>query len=215
MIAFIDCFVNAPVNHCINYFTQKSNIPSSYHMPSKYGLDSLKKCPASCYIILGSSSNVDQRLPWHKDLLSFIIPKIESNTPTLGICFGHQLIADYYGSVIENIDSNCSKKEQIRDVCFTKNTFNYKKDETIKLAYAHSQVITKLSDEFETFLESKDFKYEGIKHKKYPFWGVQAHPEASNQFLAEELGMDRDVKVSEVCPDGINFIMSFLKTNFP
>ncbi|MFA9389372.1 MAG: gamma-glutamyl-gamma-aminobutyrate hydrolase family protein [Prolixibacteraceae bacterium] len=50
--------------------------------------------------ITGSHYNVNQRLPWIKQLKDWIITARYSNIPVLGICFGHQIIADALGGKV-------------------------------------------------------------------------------------------------------------------
>ena len=128
--AFIDCFINDPANHCVNDIALKNKITASYHMPSKFGFNSLKALShVDGFIILGSASHISEKLKWHKELLDFIIPQIEKNIPTLGICFGHQLIADYYGCEIDYIQKDKKIFSVTRELNF-KEDFGFIKKET-------------------------------------------------------------------------------------
>ena len=210
-VAFIDCFVDSPVIHSVNCYSQHTTINCTYHMPSRYGLDSLKMLDKSdSYIILGSGSNVSDKLKWHQDLLDFIIPKIESNIPTLGICFGHQLIADYYGSKIDYINSDKAIITDPRQIIFSQNELGFNHGQRLNLSFAHGQVIKSLSSDFYSFASSKISNNEAIKHNKYNFWGIQAHPEASELFFKTETNIVDDELTKKLMKDGFSFLDSFL-----
>lgn len=52
-------------------------------------------------IISGSHANINQRLPWIKQLKNWIITARYSNISVLGICFGHQVNAEALGGVVK------------------------------------------------------------------------------------------------------------------
>lgn len=208
MISFIDCYIQSPVNHCVNQFIQKSRIPSTYHMPAQFGTKSLllEQTPTA-YVILGSAAHVTEFNPWQEDLIEFIIPKLEQGTPVLGICYGHQLIAHHYGSTVEYSDKEHTHFKEARQLKITQEFWKYTNKSSIELGYAHSQIITNLSDQFDNLASSLRFENEIIRHKSLPFFGLQAHPEASIDFLANEANVVDNRE--RIINDGHNFLMNF------
>lgn len=207
MIAFIDCYINDPVNNCVNQFVEGTSIPATYHIASKFGTESLKSIKdPKCFVILGSAAHVTENNAWQSELLDFIIPKLESGIPVLGICYGHQLIAHYYGCDVGYIDEKETNYTELREVRLNKQLADLR-PQTLHLSYAHSQIVKTLSDQFEELGASSLFNNEIIKHKTLPFVGTQAHPEASLDFLKNKVNagdlLDKSLS------DGQKFIKSF------
>lgn len=211
-IAFIDCFVETPVNKCVNSFVLESGLPCTYHMASKYGVSTLKQLEkADAYIILGSASHVTENLSWHKELLSFIIPKIEAKIPTLGICFGHQLIAHHYGLDVGYLYEDKKKLTEVRDIIFLKDELEIRKGQQLSLAYAHSQVVKSINDKFEHIARSETCLYEGLKLKGNPYWSFQAHPEASKSFIKEDAAVTDEKLITKTLSDSYKLLMGFVQ----
>lgn len=179
LIAVLDNFIETPALKNFNELVENySKLRFTYHSPSLFGketLSQLKKVDG--IIIFGSKSHVFEKLSWHQDVLDFVIPKLESGTPTLGICFGHQLIASYYGCEVDYINQEEENFTEIRKLHL------FEKNIELELSYAHVQCIKKLSNNFIHLGASSISHFDYIKHKTYPFTGIQAHPETSLEYL--------------------------------
>jgi GMP synthase (glutamine-hydrolysing) len=53
------------------------------------------------FIITGSSSSVTERAPWMLRTESYVREIIANDVPLFGICFGHQLVAQALGGLVE------------------------------------------------------------------------------------------------------------------
>jgi len=211
-IAFIDPFGLSPVNKCVNTFILRSGLPCTYHMPSKYGFDSLEFLEqADAYVILGSIAHVTENLNWQKELLKFIIPKIESGIPTLGICYGHQLIAHHYGCKVGYIQEDQKKYSEVRDIEFTQDALGNIKGSKLSLAYAHAQMVHEITSDFDHFAESSRSKYDGLKLKGLPYWSLQAHPEASINFLKIDAHITDNTLIQKTLEDSYKLLQGFIK----
>jgi len=56
------------------------------------------------WAITGSKSNVSENLPWMGKLKNIILHAKEHGQPMVGICFGHQIIADALGGKVDRFD---------------------------------------------------------------------------------------------------------------
>ncbi len=207
MLAFIDCYQETPANICVNTFIESTNIPSTYHMVSKFGLSSLNNLDQKCaYVILGSATHVEEKPSWQSELVKFIDQKLEDGYPVLGICYGHQLMGHYYGSRVEYINPARAVIKEARQITLKSSFWNYQQQD-LTFAYAHAQIISELSDEFEELAFSA-YPNEIIRHKTLPFFGIQAHPEASGNFLKTQTSVSSE-QLTSVIDTGTKFLTEF------
>jgi len=56
--------------------------------------------PESCdgWIVTGSRFGVYDDMPWMRDLKAFLRRAVEEGSPVVGICFGHQILAEAFGA---------------------------------------------------------------------------------------------------------------------
>jgi para-aminobenzoate synthetase component 2 len=114
-----------------------------------------------------------------KDIVMYL--KLEY--PILGVCLGHQTIAQMYGGKIikakEPVHGKVCKIDHIDKGVFMG------LNNPLKVTRYHSLVVDKesLPDVFEITAMTKDGEIMGLRHKELPIEGVQFHPEA---FLTEQ-----------------------------
>ena len=61
------------------------------------------RCDA--YVITGSRHSVYEDLPWLPPFVAFLRSEIARGVPVIGICFGHQLIAHFFGGEVRAADA--------------------------------------------------------------------------------------------------------------
>ena len=107
-----------------------------------------------------------------------IVKSLYKKMPILGVCLGHQIIGQVFGSKIiqaKKLMHGKTSKIISKKTGVLKNLPN-----TFEATRYHSLIIDKksLSKELEITAETKDGLIMGVCHKKYNVHGVQFHPES-------------------------------------
>ena len=102
----------------------------------------------------------------------------EQNIPVMGVCLGHQAIAEAFGGKI--VSAKTLMHGKTSTIISKKIGILKKLPKTFEATRYHSLIIDKksLSKDLEITAESKDGLIMGVKHKKYNVHGVQFHPES-------------------------------------
>lgn len=182
-ILVIDPSIIRPEFEAFKLISRLSSVPVSFHLPALEGMDTLLEAEryAHCVgvIILGSAASVFEEREWQKDLTLWIANKIQAKTPSLGICFGHQLLAYMHGSSVVH----CGKKHLgFRDVEVFEDSRLKLSAQKIPMFVAHNDIVQAIPEDFELFASSDVIAIDGLRHKTLPIWTLQAHIEANEIF---------------------------------
>ncbi|WP_435155717.1 type 1 glutamine amidotransferase [Haladaptatus sp. DFWS20] len=162
------------------------------HLPNSFDFDAA--------VVSGSRSSVYWDEAWIPPLKEWVEVAIESGMPMLGICYGHQLLADVLGGDVRDMgeyeigyrevehigDSTLFDGVEPRFVAFT----------------THSDEVAELPPGAETIAEN-DYSNHGFR--KDDVFGVQFHPEYDMD-TAEEVTRGKELsqeRIQQVL-DGIN-----------
>ncbi len=214
-IAVIDCAIKQSSIHCFNRLLKYLERPLSYHRPPVDGMNSLLDSQEEDqgYIIFGSASNIEDQLPWHRDLAEFCHQSLLKAKPVFGICFGHQLMAHHFGARVERNENEKTYKGS-RDIRIINSFENYKLDSIYNIFSAHSFEVKDLPSDMIHVATSEECFYDGLAHKSLPYVGLQGHPEASPFFVKEEILVERpdfEEQGAKAYEDGPYFLSQFFE----
>jgi anthranilate synthase/aminodeoxychorismate synthase-like glutamine amidotransferase len=107
-----------------------------------------------------------------------ILKTLHKELPFLGVCLGHQIIGQVFGSKIiqaKKLMHGKTSKINSKKIGILKNL-----PKTFEATRYHSLIIEKktLSNQLEITAETDDGIIMGVQHKKYNIHGVQFHPES-------------------------------------
>ena len=107
-----------------------------------------------------------------------IVKSLYKKIPIFGVCLGHQIIGQVFGSKIiqaKKLMHGKTSKILSKKIGILKNL-----PKTFEATRYHSLIIDKnsLSKDLEITAETKDGLIMGVRHKKYHVHGVQFHPES-------------------------------------
>lgn len=182
-IAVIDPAVRIPELDSYNHIVQMSSLPTSYHLPAMFGIESLLDAgrPAAI-IVMGSGASVHDNLPWQQELNEWLKPLIEQGIPTLGLCYGHQLIAHLFGGKVGYIFQDLTKLKGFRRVTVQPSRFLPKVEEGL-LVVSHRETVTDCPPGFTIGANSSEIPIDGLSHAQLPIWSFQTHPESTHAFV--------------------------------
>ena len=107
-----------------------------------------------------------------------IVKSLYRKIPILGVCLGHQIIGQVFGSKI--IQAKKLMHGKTSKIISKKTGILKNLPKTFEATRYHSLIIDKksLSKDLEITAETKDGLIMGVRHKKYHVHGVQFHPES-------------------------------------
>jgi len=107
-----------------------------------------------------------------------IVKSLYKKIPILGVCLGHQIVGQIFGSKI--VQARKLMHGKTSKIISKKTGVLKNLPKTFEATRYHSLIIDKksLSKDLEITAETKDGLIMGIQHKKYQVHGVQFHPES-------------------------------------
>ena len=107
-----------------------------------------------------------------------IVKEFHNKLPILGVCLGHQIIGQVFGSKI--IQAKKLMHGKTSRIISNKTGILKNLPKNFEATRYHSLIIDKktLSKDLEITAETKDGLIMGVKHKKHNVHGVQFHPES-------------------------------------
>ena len=169
------------------------NVLSNYDIDIKvvkaYRMEDLEPELDDAWIITGSAHSVYDDFAWINYLKKKLIEMSKLRKPVLGICFGHQLIADTFGGLVELNSKGWevgSCKVEITDEGASNKLFSGLKT-PLSVYQSHQDVVVSLPKN--AILMAKNEM--GIQSFVYDdcFYGVQFHPEFTKTVMEKYLDM--------------------------
>jgi len=147
------------------------SLPAGDALPDADGLEAI--------LITGSAAGVYDDLEWIAPLEAFVRTAHANNVPMVGVCFGHQLIAQALGGVVRKSEKGWGLGRHVYDVAPGNGLIE---GPQIAIACSHQdQVITPPAGA--TTILSSDFTpYAGLLYGRGQTLSVQPHPEFSAGF---------------------------------
>jgi GMP synthase (glutamine-hydrolysing) len=102
----------------------------------------------------------------------------EAQFPILGICYGHQIIGSAYDVPMRDLGPMLRRFEEV-SVVRNHPLFDGLPTDLV-VAESHRQELARIPDEFQLLAHSRTSKVEAMVHGSRPIFGVQFHPERSD-----------------------------------
>ncbi len=117
---------------------------------------------------------------WPKDagISNDVIKKFAGVIPILGVCLGHQCICEVFGGKVVLAKRLMHGKTSL--IYHNNKTIFQGIENPFEATRYHSLLVERgsLPSCLEITADTKEKEVMGIKHKKFPVWGIQFHPES-------------------------------------
>lgn len=117
---------------------------------------------------------------WPKDagISNEVIREFCGKAPILGVCLGHQCIGEAFGGKVVLAERLMHGKTSL--IYHNGKTIFEGVEDPFEATRYHSLLVERksLPSCLEVTAETKEKEIMGIRHKKFPVWGIQFHPES-------------------------------------
>lgn len=119
-------------------------------------------------------------LPKETNNLAVLKDQIILQKPVLGVCLGHQLLAEYFGAELVNLSKVYHGVARNTKIIGDDNMMYKDFDNSFEAGSYHSWTVNKETDIPELLVNARDVNNEIMSfiHRELPVWGVQYHPES-------------------------------------
>jgi GMP synthase (glutamine-hydrolysing) len=124
-----------------------------------------------------------------ENALNFDVSKLYNKIPTLGICYGAQLVAKQYGGIVSKTLQREFGKASLKIGSLTTALFA-NIAETSQVWMSHGDSVEKIPDNFEVIASTKDIPIAAFKSKDsvtIPMYCLQFHPEVSHSECGKDI----------------------------
>jgi GMP synthase (glutamine-hydrolysing) len=183
-VAVIDPATRIPELDCFNRMNRRSPVSLTYHLPALYGLESLRLTEEGLLglVILGSGASVNESYAWQDALREWLRPKLQTGLPSLGLCYGHQLIAQILGGQVSFVHPDRHKERGVREVSLGPSRL-WGQPRSGPLVVTHGEMVVEVPDQMEVLASSERCPVEVLAHRTLPIVSFQTHPEATMAFV--------------------------------
>jgi len=144
-------------------------------------------------IVTGSPAMVTDRAEWSEHLGQWLLARLQDKTPVLGVCYGHQLLADVLGGQVDfQPDGREIGSLLIRQTEPPGDDPLFKElPATFYAHLTHGQSVTGLPSDAICLASSQRVPQQAFRWGE-SCWGVQFHPEFTETIMAHYLAAYRE-----------------------
>ena len=148
----------------------------------------------------GDYSVVHNRPAFFQPLLDFVKYLTDIGFPILGLCYGHQILAQALGGKVEELPHEKSEtgtflmtltEEGRKDPVFDSIASSFTAQE------GHHDAVTVMPPDFIHLAQSENCRYQAMRHISKPIYGFQFHPELTREDLLARMHAYAHVYASE------------------
>lgn len=148
--------------------------------------------PKSCdaVLITGSPAGVYDPLPWMNPLRGFVREAAGAKIPMVGVCLGHQIIADALGGVVRKSDKGWGVGRHAYELHSAQKWMSVGKP-AIRLAVSHQDQVIEPPRAARTLASCAHTEHAMLAYDDAPIVTIQGHPEFTDMFASALYGARR------------------------
>lgn len=132
-------------------------------------------------LVPGSAAGVYDNLPWMEPLRAFIRAAYAARTPMLGICFGHQMMADALGGEVRKSEKGWGLGRHVYGVRGRPAILG-DAPEALAIACSHQDQVIVPPADAEVILSSEFTPNAGLVYRNGAAMSLQPHPEFEDDY---------------------------------
>lgn len=142
--------------------------------------------PAGLEAVLytGSPAGVYDDEPWISPLMDFVRGAAEAGRPQVGICFGHQIMAEALGGRVEKSANGWGVGRHTYDITATPGLGAQAAPQRMRIAVSHQDQVVVRPKAGDIVARSAFTQYAGLSYQGFPALSFQCHPEFEPKFAA-------------------------------
>lgn len=149
-------------------------------------------------IITGSPASLTERAPWMDSALTYVRQLVELEVPTLGICFGHQLLGEALGGRVERNPAGReigSVRLHVSDHCHLLPTAA-EHEPSVVVNMTHVDTVMRLPSGARVLARTDQDPHAFVQFGRAA-WGVQFHPEMDANVIRHYIAYRQEDLVAE------------------
>jgi GMP synthase (glutamine-hydrolysing) len=145
-------------------------------------------------VVTGSTARIGDPKPWFDSLADYLLRAIRSETPTLGVCFGHQFLAHLFGGTVESLPHQqvTVSSIELTEAGRSDPLFRSLSNRFDSFVYHHDHVTELPADA--TCLARNETGVQAFRVNGRPVRGIQFHPEFTER-MARGVGYEGPVPI--------------------
>jgi GMP synthase-like glutamine amidotransferase len=151
-------------------------------------------------VITGSPAGVYDLTPWMKPLRTFVQDAAKAKTPMVGVCFGHQIIADALGGDVRKSDKGWGVGRHTYDI-LARELWMMDAGPAFSLGVSHQDQVIVPPRGARTLARSAHTDHAMVVYDDAPILSLQGHPEFTDGFLSALYGARRGKTLSDDLAD--------------
>lgn len=159
-----------------DYAFETVSVVQGEALPAPDGLDGV--------MITGSPAGVYDSEPWIAPLMDFIRQGASAGVPQVGICFGHQILAEALGGKVVKSEKGWGVGRHTYDVVTCPAFIDEACPAEISAAVSHQDQVVALPPGAEVIASSDFTPYAGLYYPEAPALSFQCHPEFGDAYSA-------------------------------